>query len=136
MGDTSRAQARPNVREMVTLGIIVAVWYSASAGAGSSTRRLLTSWPAPLLLCTCHFVASVAVSRDAGTRWLMVSQACALLLTYGVCCALTSPQFGAVLIHGLRVYTYVPVRPAVSGTVWKIAAAYATGFLSLTATMV
>lgn len=45
-------------------------------------------------------------------------------------------QFGAVLIHGLRVYTYVPVHAKATRTVWAIAAAYTTGFLALTGTMV
>jgi len=71
-------------------------------------------------------------------------------------------QLGAVAVHVLGVYTYVPVHPRVASTVWKISAAYATvrsmlkesvykcgvvvravhsllaalqGFLSLTATM-
>ena len=41
--------------------IEIIVWYASSAVAGSSTRRVLQLWPAPVTLCLLHLGASTIV---------------------------------------------------------------------------
>lgn len=46
---------------MFMLLLTVVAWYAASAVAGSSTRRILQAYPAPVLLVAVQFTVSALV---------------------------------------------------------------------------
>ena len=67
IGGVALSSFMATTRSMLELSIVISVWYAASAVAGSTTRHLLSQWPAPLWLCTVQFVTASCV-RAAPVR--------------------------------------------------------------------